>query len=214
MTCDRFGDEAADLALGHVAEPRRGELLDHAATCAPCGELLADLSTIGDRLLHLAPEVDPPVGFEAGAVARMGAPVERPRSGGRLPLAPALAAAAVVVALLAGIAIGRGEIRAAGGDTVAPVVTREGERIGTVELHPEASRLILTMDGDSNWDGTWTCVVQDGSGKWVEVGSWTADDVTNHVWAAGLEPSLRSARAMRILGDSGAVIASADLAEG
>lgn len=206
-TCAQFGEEAADLALGHVSEPRRGELLAHAGGCSPCGGLLADLSSVGDRLLELVPEVDPPVGFEARAVAGMIPVVPSPRPRRTLALAVAAAAAAVVL-LLAGVAIGR---RSAGGDLArGTIVNRSGERLGTVELDRSADRLILTMDGASDWDGTWTCELAD-DGRWVAVGTWTADEVTNHVWAAGVDPALGDATAMRITAGGTTVIATAML---
>ena len=213
VTCDVFDDEASDLALGHVTGPRRAALLDHAAACARCDEVLADLAAVCDRMLHLAPEVEPPVGFEARAVARMGVRRRRPRT-----LRLAVAVAAAVVLLLAGVAIGvaadgdRGE---GDSDLVAggPILTAEGKTIGTAELQRgergEAARVVLTMDGPSSWKGTWTCELE-VDGRWVEVGAWTADEVTNHVWAAGVNPALAGATRMRILGGSGSVIATTD----
>lgn len=205
VTCERFEAEAADLALGHVGEPARARLLEHATTCPACQQLLVDLSTVCDRLLDLAPSIEPPVGFEARAVARM-APRPRPR----LPVVAAAAAVALLL-VVAGIAIGR----ASDGDstqvTAGEIVTDDGTRIGTAELErADTSRVVLTMDGPSSWDGTWTCELQVG-GRWVEVGQWTADEVTNHVWAAGIDESLAEAGRMRILGASGKVIATADL---
>ena len=214
MTCEEFGEHVGDLALGQVAEPERGALLGHAAACAACGALLADLSAVGDRLLHLAPDADPAVGFEARAVAAMvAAPAGRGRRRGAAWLpAAAVAAVALVVGLLVGGLVFGGD-GADAGVVAAPIVMDDGERIGTAELDAAAPRIVLTMDGPSTWEGTWTCEVRVAGGEWTAVGTWTADDVTNHVWAAGLDDELAGAEAMRILGDGGGVVGVASFGD-
>ena len=209
LSCDDFDREVTDLALGHSNEPRRSELLDHAATCPRCDQRFADLVTIGDRMLELAAEFDPPPGFEARTVARM-APTNPRRSLHRLVLAGTAAVLVAVIALWS--ALGDGPPDGGRHESVAaPILSSDGDRLGTAEIDGTvAPRLIVTIDGPSHWYGTWTCEVRT-DGTWVEVGRWKADEVTNGVWAAGLPPPLAEPSAMRILGDSGAVIATADL---
>ena len=215
MTCEAFEAEAAELALGHIGEPQRAGLLDHAARCPRCRELLADLATVCDRMLDLAPEIEPPAGFEARALARMTPPAS-PESRSRLTLGRVAAAAAVALLLLvAGVAVGRiseeGGSGRGGSVATGAIIGNDGDRIGTAALRRgDPSRIVLTMDGPADWPGTWTCEVEAG-GRWVEVGSWTADEVTNHVWAAGIDRSLDEITRMRILGRSGAVIGTAVL---
>ena len=207
--CEAFEADAAELALGHIGEPHRAGLLDHAAGCPRCRELLADLATICDRMLDLAPEIEPPAGFEARALARM-APPASARS--RLPRLATAAAALAVLLLVAGVVIGRATDEDAPTSVASgTIVGDDGGRIGTAELERgDPSRIVLTMDGPSDWPGVWTCEVETGGG-WVEVGRWRADEVTNHVWAAGIDPALDQTTRMRILSDSGKVIATAVL---
>lgn len=209
FSCDDFDGEAADLALGHVGEPRRSDLMHHAGNCAACDRRFADLVTIADRMLELAPEAEPPAGFETRTVARMSASPSRRR----VPRAALAGAAVLLVAVLGVWTIVGGSAGDRSETIVAPVLSRSGDPIGIAELDRASSpRLIVTMDGPSDWTGVWTCEVR-ADGSWVEVGSWTADEVTNGVWAAGLPRSAADPTAMRILGDSGSVIATADLAE-
>ena len=72
ISCDEFDQGVDELAVGTLAEPERTLLLDHAAGCSACETRLNWLAGLADRLLLLVPEVEPPAGFEAGVMARMG----------------------------------------------------------------------------------------------------------------------------------------------
>lgn len=198
VSCGDFEADVAELALGQVAEPARSALLDHAGTCAACSTLLAELGEVGDRLLHLAPEIEPPAGFEQRV---LGAPPRR-RRWRRVAVGAAAAAAVVVVAV----------VLAAGdtGTTYATILAADGEPVGTVEVAD--GRMVVAMEGDHDWDGVWTCEVRTADGEWVSVGAWTADEVRDDAVTFELDDELASASAMRILGDSGEVIATAALA--
>jgi hypothetical protein len=71
--CDEFEEQVLELALGGVDEPRRAELARHAAACPICHRKLEDLSWLGERLLLLAPEIEPPAGFESRVLDRLAA---------------------------------------------------------------------------------------------------------------------------------------------
>lgn len=210
-SCPDFVDEVDALALGQCAEPRRTALLRHAASCDGCSALLHELASVADRLLELAPQVDPPPGFEGRAVERMTPPRARRRQAWRLAaVAAAVLAAATVGALVAAALVDgdEGDARVRRGDIVAG----NGEEVGVAELQlADVPRVVLTMDGPSRWSGTWSCELLVPGAGWVEVGRWTADEVSNHVWATGIEPSQRDATAMQIRNDAGEVIARASL---
>jgi hypothetical protein len=87
---------AAELALGLLSGPERAEALAHLEGCGPCRIAVEELADVADRLLLLAPEAEPPAGFETGVLARAGAP-----TAARRPRRVWLAAAAVVVVLAA-----------------------------------------------------------------------------------------------------------------
>jgi hypothetical protein len=74
VNCQQFEEQAVELALGGVDEPRRAELARHAATCPSCHVRLEELSWLGERLLLLAPEIEPPPGFESRVLERLAAP--------------------------------------------------------------------------------------------------------------------------------------------
>src|SRR4051812_9947629 len=131
VTCESFDDAVAELATGSIAEPERSRLLAHAAHCPTCQAQLDGLAVTVDQLLLLAPAIEPTVGFEARALARMGArpPARRNR------LAPLLiAAAAAVIALVLGIGLGRASTKDDGTVATASVVTTSGTTVGHVSL--------------------------------------------------------------------------------
>jgi len=104
MTCDGVADRLASYLEGELLEPARLELEAHAASCAECGSLLADLDAIR-REASALPMLEPSHDLWSGVAARIDAPVvalgESPLSR-RLAarhawLRPSLAAAALVL---------------------------------------------------------------------------------------------------------------------
>ena len=207
MSCVEFQDVAAELALDQVPEPGRSTLLSHAHRCATCASLLDDLASVSDQLLLVAPEAEPPLGFEDSAVIRMQLPSVRTS---RRWFAVLVSAAAVVTLVVGGFLLSGG----AGEDGIRRAAVVDGDRnpIGTVELATVGhdARLILALEGPHDWPGEWACELR-VDGRWVEVGTWTADDVNRDVWATGIDRDHSDATAMRILGRRGGVVATADL---
>jgi hypothetical protein len=70
-TCDEVRELAPELALGIAAGEQRARALVHMATCTACRTMVEDMSRAADSMLLLAPEKEPPVGFEAHAARRV-----------------------------------------------------------------------------------------------------------------------------------------------
>jgi Putative zinc-finger len=106
MSCEETRQLAPELALGIADGAERARALEHLARCADCRRAVAALTEVADELLMLAPEREPPVGFESRVLARVAppAPVSRARRGRRLlaVLAPAVAAAALATGIVLG----------------------------------------------------------------------------------------------------------------
>jgi hypothetical protein len=102
MSCDRTSELAAELALGILDGEQRAQALRHLAECPECRRAVEELTAVTDELLMLAPEREPPVGFESRVLARLQPPpaATRPRWRRRLlaPVAAAATAAAIAVA--------------------------------------------------------------------------------------------------------------------
>jgi len=111
VSCEQVRALAADLAIGIADGQERDAALRHAATCAECRLLVAELSSVADDLLLLAPSHEPPPGFASRTLARMIPSAPQPRrraarralrrAGGGRPWMTRLAVAASVAAALA-----------------------------------------------------------------------------------------------------------------
>jgi hypothetical protein len=69
--CGQVRPLLAELAARALTGQERAGVLRHTAGCLTCREELAELAKIADELLLLAPEKQPPVGFESMVVARL-----------------------------------------------------------------------------------------------------------------------------------------------
>jgi hypothetical protein len=106
MSCDRTRELAAELALGILDGEQRAQALRHLAECPECQRAVEELTAVADELLMLAPEREPPAGFESRVLARLRpAPAAaRPTRRRRRMLAP-LAAAAAAAAIAAAVVL-------------------------------------------------------------------------------------------------------------
>jgi hypothetical protein len=72
MGCDQVRELASELALGIAAGEERDRALRHLSGCPGCRRLVAELSSVGDELLLLAPRRQPPPEFESRVLADLG----------------------------------------------------------------------------------------------------------------------------------------------
>jgi hypothetical protein len=80
--CAETSQVLPELALGIADGEERGAALEHLTGCPDCRRELEELSGVTDDLLALAPEQEPPAGFEARVLERLEArqaPARRPR---------------------------------------------------------------------------------------------------------------------------------------
>ena len=176
--------------MGVASGEARARSLAHLAGCADCRRELEDVAGIVDELLLLAPEREPPTGFDAKVLAALD---QGPRSH-KFRDGLLLAAAAVLVAAVAGgltwwhqaddrsvasqyrqvLSIANGSyLRAAelttNGASAGSVFAYEGQPSWVFVTVADASSgtydvRLITRDGDSRWIGT--CTVRDGTGSW------------------------------------------------
>ncbi|MGW0286643.1 hypothetical protein ACWDXT_26500 [Streptomyces sp. NPDC003236] len=64
VTCGRLRELGAELALGVLDGRERAAAVAHLDGCAECREYVEHLTLLGDRLIGLLPDREPPPGFE------------------------------------------------------------------------------------------------------------------------------------------------------
>lgn len=156
LTCAQLEDLAAELALGTISGAERAAALDHLAGCAPCRNLVDQLARAADSLLLLAPETEPPPGFESRVLSRMrvaASPVISLASRRRRRALVGVAA----VALVAGLSVG-------------------GAAVLDDDRRPSDVRTALASDVG----GRWTCraVVYGDDPTWLVVSLDRTDDLS------------------------------------
>jgi hypothetical protein len=106
MSCDRTQRLAAELALGIADGAERAHALRHIAECGDCLRAVEELTEVVDGLLMLAPQREPPPGFESRVLARLRPSRTSSQGVRRRRLLAPLAAAAVAAVAAAAVVLG------------------------------------------------------------------------------------------------------------
>jgi hypothetical protein len=218
--CEEFETDLTELALGILTGRARTATLAHVESCPRCAEELEQLARAADAVVQVAPEVDPPMGFEVRLFNRMGVadvPARRAR-----PPRWALAAAATVVALAIGLGIGLSTgsrpgnhptvaDRGPGGPLVSFAALREnGREVGKVYAYGGSTPWMYMTLSDSSAHGRVVCEVVTTSGVTRKVGAFSADEGYG-AWGAPLPVAPQDVRTAEVVSASGGVIATATL---
>ncbi len=225
--CEAIEAELPELALGTLSGRRRVAVLEHVASCARCEGEVEQLSLVADSLLRLAPEVEPPVGFEVRIFDRLGVtppaaddevdepvPLEAVRRR-RRPVAIALGAvAASVVALAVGFGAGWWASPRPG----APALTSSAVHVAQLESSTEMSGQVITYASSPPWllmtvdgpgaTGNVTCEVRMADGTEHAVGTFWIEKGYGS-WAAPLPVSSSQVRSASLVDAHGVTLATA-----
>jgi anti-sigma factor RsiW len=224
-TCTAVRLAAAELALGILVGSERAAVLAHLETCAECRAEVQSFAAATDALFQLAPEADPPAGFEVRLLARR-AEAERENQ----PEAPAvirsldsrrarprrmraLLAAAAVVLLGAGVGVGSLVSGGTSQPRLAEVRTAElswhGADLGDVVVTPGNPSWVFMSVQDGSYAGWVRCVVTE-NGRAVTVGRFLLHDGYGG-WAVPLSVSPGAVSGARLELDDGTTVAAATL---
>ena len=213
--CEEVRADLHEFALGTSSGRARSRVIDHLTSCAPCRAELQALTTVADALLTLAPQSEPPWGFEQRLIDRYRADVMPARPHSRWRHLTLSAAAAFLVAL--GFSIGA-LVQSPHSTPVAtgptPVVngelTSRGHSLGHVFIvSSKPSWIYMTVD-DPQWSGTAWCRVTLKSGQVRNLGSFA---MTNGygTWSAPTTVAVAQIKSAQVVDAHGAVLASATL---
>jgi hypothetical protein len=231
---------ADELALGILPGQERAEAIAHLDRCPACREHVEQLTLVGDGLLSLLPDSEPPVGFETRVTERLG--LNRPARR-RRPRAGVAVAAAAAIAL--GFGFGGWAVGTAIEGASAPS-SRSSQPPGSEHGLVAASLLtpdhrpvgrIFAYTGSPGWvymsvhlgraeDGSRAAGSGDGypeavkvscrlevtDGTSVRIGEFSLDDAGQGYWGAPMRVDPGTVSGARLLAADGSVVATAHFA--
>ncbi|MGH3355068.1 MAG: hypothetical protein ACRDOJ_04170 [Nocardioidaceae bacterium] len=208
--------ELVELGLGEVHEPRRSELLSHLTTCARCRTTYDEVVAAIDLTTPAAPQAQPPAGFDLRVLAALGLGASPEHRFVRVTARRlALAAAAVVLAVIAGVAggialIGESEPTLEQAAGVVPLTKDDGEQVGTASigwLHDE--RVMVVSVSKPAVGVSYRCKMLLAQDDPETMGRWEASSPEGGIWVVPTPKG--DITGMEMVTDSGAVWASARL---
>jgi hypothetical protein len=211
-SCEEFQEDLTAIALGTLSGRRRSEVLSHVENCPQCAAELEQLSMVADAVLQLAPEEDPPVGFELRLARRLQANAA-PRQINRFRRVSYLAAAALIVVIGFGVGalVESGNANNSGQSTAnlaSATLSSHGQNVGEVFVSGGApSWMFMTIDSHS-WSGLVTCELILANGKVENIGKFGLSGGYGS-WGAPLTSPAGQVRSARLITASGDVLASA-----
>ncbi|HXQ18483.1 MAG TPA: zf-HC2 domain-containing protein [Acidimicrobiales bacterium] len=215
--CEAFSDDLALLALGTLSGRDRAMVLQHLEGCASCSDEVEQLSLAADALLPLAPEVNPPAGFEVRVFERMG--IDVPSRGRpslsrhrRVLLGVAAAAVAFGGAFGVGLWVDRSPVPAPTPSTVARLfeadLTSATHYRGELYLAQGQPGWLFMTVHNAGASGYVTCQLVTDSGAHIKIGTfWLSAGAAN--WASALPVPAGRVRMARLVASDGTVLASA-----
>jgi len=220
LDCEAFDDALAELALELLDAGERDALLAHAATCARCSAELQRMSVAADWLTLLAPECEPPVGFEQRVMESLTA---QPRMRVRQirPVRLWQLAAAAVVLFVVGVAVGFAVHRhptSVAESTAAEIrygdlIDSAGGNHGSVTLvadHDPTTDVVLTMSLANLGAGEYHCVVHLADGTSVDAASWPIGESGAGMWALPINDGIDDVRGVSVQDAHGSTVAITD----
>ena len=203
LSCERARELAPELALGIISGDERAELIAHAASCVGCRQLIEDLSVTADRILLIAPEHEPPVGFESGVLAQIRSPARKRRPW-------FIAAAAIGAAMIA--AGGMWWATAADRDLAshyrAALEEADGEYFGVKPLRSGTEKVgnAFAYEGSPSWlfvvfedgldEGIYRVELETTDDAVVDLGSFELLE-PRQTWGTHIDVGLRDVRVLR-----------------
>ena len=205
---------APELALGIISGEERAQVLAHVTSCAGCRRFVDNLAATADAILLMAPEIEPPAGFESGVLAQVR--TRDPRKRTRV----AMIAAAVSLAALAAIG---GTLWATAADRDlashyrAALEEADGQYFGVRALRADGTKVgnLFVYQGDPSWifvvfdEGaggeSYSAEVSTRDGDEIPLGSFDLPD-GKRTWGTHLDIDLRDVAMVRLIEEDGSPV--------
>jgi hypothetical protein len=218
--CEETRELLPELALGIADGEERARVLEHAADCPDCRRELERLSAVADELLVLAPEDEPPLGFELN-VLRTIHPREKRR--GRLlrPLALVGAIAAAVAITAGAMLVGFRDDRRLADQYRSVLAEAHGTYFGATRLEDAAGRsggVLFIYRGNPSWivvtvsppnrESVERAELVDRDGRRIPLRSFR---LAGGAWGGSIPVDLSEVAAVHLVGDGGRAVLVAEL---
>jgi hypothetical protein len=210
--CQETREVLSELALGIADGAERALALEHVADCADCRRELERQSQVADGLLALAPEHEPPIGFELGVLRAIQPPAPRRRSLWR-PVAVAATVVAAVAVTAGGMLFGFRDDRQLADEYRAALTEANGSYFGARPLADPAGRrggvlfvyqgapswILVTVDPEQRAAVTGAELV-DRSGRRIPLADFR---LSGGAWGGAIPMDLREIAAVHLLDQDG-----------
>jgi hypothetical protein len=148
LGCPEVREVAPDFAFGILDGEARSDVLLHLDHCPSCQRYVSELSETADALVLLAPEAEPPAGFERRALDRI-VESSRRRRWRTTKLVAVTAAAATILSVVAVRIVDENrtptsEIAASATSKTVAMVGANGQNVGKVDVVSNGTA--MTMD--------------------------------------------------------------------
>ena len=212
--CEAIAEEPSELALGILSARRRSEVLNHVESCRRCNAELEVLAFVGDAILQLAPESEPPLGFEQRLAERLQAnTIERRPT--RLRRTCVLSAVAMLLLVL-GFGLGditrprngNGHSQSTTSNLTSVRLTSRGQVLGEIFVSQGKPKWIFMAVDNGARSGAVTCAVTLVGGRVETIGKFHLSPGYG-AWRAPLKSFAAHVRAAELVAPDGAVLASA-----
>lgn len=208
MDCTQVEEAATEYALGILPDEEARAVSAHILACPACRQEIEEIRGVGDRLLDLVPDAEPPLGFDRRVLSSVGSTRRRRPSRMRLILGAAAAAAVIAGAGTAAATL-TGTHHSPHTSELAGVLQDGGRTVGTVYVGGNPSWISMTVNHLS-MTGPISCQLVTGDGHITTVGSFQLVDGSGS-WGAPEPSGTSHVTEARLVGPSGAVLARASL---
>jgi hypothetical protein len=215
MTCAQVGEASTEYALGILPGPEAAAVAAHLLTCPACRREVEEIRGVGDRLLDLVPDAEPPLGFDLRTLSAVeGPPVteqtrRRPSRTRRIVFAVAAVAAAAAVVTGGVVAADHAVHHAPDAARLDGVLWQGKSKVGTVYVTGHPSWVSMSVSHLS-FSGTVSCELVGKNGQVFVVGAFDLVDGSG-TWSAPGPAAGSSATWARVVGPDGTVLADAAL---
>jgi hypothetical protein len=205
LQCSQVDEIATEYALGILPPGEARAVSAHLLSCPACRREIEEIRGIGDQMLDLLPDAEPPLGFDQKVLSAVGPRARRPA---RIRMLLGAAAAALV---LAGAGLSAALLPSSGSSPhraeLASVLRAGDHDVGSVYVGGHPTWVSMTVD-DLSLSGPVSCQLVWSDGNVTTVGTfWLVHGSGS--WGAPDPAGMAHLVGARLVGPAGELIARA-----